>query len=109
MAQNLMALMIITVDESSKDGCTIFHCRGQAAYGQRATIDADFVCGEWSSILTAMGIQGYVRTHVVPEQADMKKCIKCWTLTLSWAGWPGNGSTIMSKDSGIIFVTNFLI
>ena len=46
MAQNLMALMIITVDESSKDGCTIFHCRGQAAYGQRATIDADFVCGE---------------------------------------------------------------
>ncbi|KAF8810533.1 hypothetical protein BYT27DRAFT_7209331 [Phlegmacium glaucopus] len=40
---NLIASMIITVDESSKDGRTIFQKRGHAPKGHCAIIDADFV------------------------------------------------------------------
>jgi hypothetical protein len=40
---NLVASMIITVDESSKDGHTIFWKRGRAYKGHCATTDVDFV------------------------------------------------------------------
>lgn len=70
VGENLIASMIITVDESSKDGRAIFRRRGRAAHGQRATINANFVRGERYSILAAMGVEGYLGTRIVPGSVD---------------------------------------
>jgi len=62
---NLVASMIITVDESSKDGRTIFRKRGRAPNGHRAITDADFVRGDRYSLLAALSVEGFVGTRVV--------------------------------------------
>ena len=82
VTQNLVASMVITVDESSKDGCTIFRRRGRAAHGQHASIDADFVRGERYSILAAMSIEGYVGTRVVAGSVDFRSHSKS-----GWVTW----------------------
>lgn len=46
VSNNLLGQMVITADESSKDGQTIFQKRGRAPQGHRAEIDADFVRGD---------------------------------------------------------------
>jgi transposase len=67
---HLVASMIITVDESSKDDRTIFRRRGRAPSGHRAEINADFVHGERYSILAAMAVEGFVGTRVVEGSVD---------------------------------------
>jgi len=62
--------MIITVDESSKDGRTIFRKRGRAPKGHRAIIDADFVRGDRYSLLAALSIEGFVGTRAVEGSID---------------------------------------
>ena len=57
-----MAEQVITVDESSKDDCTIFHCFKRSPQGHQASIDADFVCGDHYNIVTASSVEGYVGT-----------------------------------------------
>ena len=67
---NLVASMMITADESSKDGRTIFRKRGRAPEGQHPTMDADFVRGDRYSIMAAISIDGYVGTRVVQGSVD---------------------------------------
>lgn len=57
--ENVIASMVITADESSKDDRTIFRRFGRAPAGQRAEIDAPFVRGERYSILAAISVDGY--------------------------------------------------
>jgi len=52
--ENLLASMIVTADESSKDGRTIFRKRGRAPSGQRAISEAGFVRGDRYSLLAAI-------------------------------------------------------
>lgn len=67
---NLLASMVIAVDECSKDGRTIFRKHGRAPCGQQAEIDADFVRGDRYSILAALGTGGYMGTRIVKGSVD---------------------------------------
>ena len=73
VAENLVANMIITADESSKDDCTIFHHWGRSTSGERAVIDANFVCGERYSIVAAISTDGYEAFRVVHGSVDSGK------------------------------------
>ena len=68
--ENLLASMIVTADESSKDGRTIFRKRGRAPSGQRAISEADFVRGDRYSLLAAISVEGYIGTRVVEGSVD---------------------------------------
>ena len=68
--ENLVADMIITADESSKDDQTIFCHWGRSPRGHQASIDADFVHGECYSVVAAISVDGYVATQVVPGLVD---------------------------------------
>jgi hypothetical protein len=70
----LVASMIVTADESSKDERTIFRKRGRAPSGHRAEIDADFVRGLRYSILAAITIDGYIGTRIVVGSVDGDEC-----------------------------------
>lgn len=61
------------VDESRKDGRTIFRKRGRAPRGQRAEISVDFVRGDRYSIIAALTVNGYIDTRVVPGSKDSKE------------------------------------
>ncbi|CAK5279006.1 unnamed protein product, partial [Mycena citricolor] len=65
-----LSSMMVTVDESSKDGRTIYRKRGRAPAGQRGLLEADFVRGERYSILAAMSVDGYVGTQIVSGSVD---------------------------------------
>lgn len=67
---NLVASMIITADESSKDDHTIFHKQGHVPKGHCAIIDADFVRGDRYSLLAAISVDGFVGTNVLPGSVD---------------------------------------
>lgn len=62
--------MIITVDESSKDGHMIFQKCGHAPKGHHAIIDADFVRGDQYSLLAALSVEGFVGTRAVEGSID---------------------------------------
>jgi hypothetical protein len=68
--EHLVVDQVITADESSKDDRTIFQCFGRAPQNHQASIDADFVQGDHYSIVTAMSINGYMATQVVPGSVD---------------------------------------
>src|SRR6266550_3456601 len=69
-AANLVASMIVTADESSKDDRTIFRRWGRSARGDCAIIDANFVRGERYSIVAAISIDGYEAFRVVSGSVD---------------------------------------
>lgn len=64
---NFVSSLIVTVDESSKDGRTIFRKRGRAPRGQRAEISADFVRGDRYSIIATLTVNGYIGTQLCPD------------------------------------------
>ena len=67
---NILASMVVSVDETSKDNRTIFRRFGWAPQGQRAQAAVDFVRGDRFSIVAALSIGGYVATCVVPGSVD---------------------------------------
>ena len=67
---NILASMVVSVDETSKDNQTIFCRFGWAPQGQRAQAAVDFVRGDQFSIVAALNIGGYVATRVVPGSVD---------------------------------------
>ena len=67
---NLLASMVVTVDESSKDNRTIFRSYGRAVSGQRTVLHALFARGQRWSIIAAMAVDGYVAHRIVPGLVD---------------------------------------
>ena len=67
---NLVADMIITADETSKDDRTIFRHWGRSARGDRALIESNFVWGERYSIVAAISTNGYEAIRVVHGSVD---------------------------------------
>jgi transposase len=70
VADNLVANMIVTADESSKDDRTIFRRWGRSGSGERAVIDSNFVRGERYSIVAAISTNGYEGFRVVQGSVD---------------------------------------
>jgi transposase len=70
VSANLVASMIVTADESSKDDHTIFRWWGRSARGDRAIVESNFVCGERYSIVAAISIDGYEAVRVVDGSVD---------------------------------------
>lgn len=67
---NILASMVVAVDETSKDNRTIFRCYGWAPEGQRADAEVDFIRGDRFSIVAALSIGGYIATRVVPGSVN---------------------------------------
>lgn len=65
MVDNLLASMVVTVDETSKDDRTIFRRYGRAPKGSRAEIEANFVRGERYSLVAALTVEGFIGSRVV--------------------------------------------
>ena len=68
--EHLVAEQVICVDESSKDDHTIFQHFGCAPHGHQASIDADFIHGDYYSIVAAISVDGYLATQVVPGSVN---------------------------------------
>ncbi len=67
------ALQMIFVDETSKDEQTIYRHYGHSVIGTRVTISANFVQGEWYSMVTALSLNGYKAVHVVLGSVDREE------------------------------------
>ena len=70
VSANLVASMIVTADELSKDDHTIFRRWGRSAHGDRAIVESNFVRGERYSIVAAISINGYEAVWVVDGSVD---------------------------------------
>lgn len=68
--ENILASMVVAVDESSKDNRTIFRHYGWAPQGQRAQAEVDFIRGDRFSIVAALHIGGYMATRIVPGSVN---------------------------------------
>ena len=68
--QTLVPEMIVTVDKSSKDDRTIYRHCGRSPSGMRAPLSTWFVRGVQYSLITAMGVEGYISTRVVEGSVD---------------------------------------
>jgi transposase len=67
---NILASMVVSVDETSKDNRTIFRHYGWAPQGHRAVAEVDFIRGDRFSIVAALSIEGYIATRVVPGSVN---------------------------------------
>ena len=63
--ETLVLEMIIAADDSSKDDYTLYCYCGRSPSRMPATSNAQFVCGDLYSLITAMSVEGYVSTQVV--------------------------------------------
>ena len=70
VARNYVPSMMVFVDETSKDDCTIYRHYGRAVLGHHALVSAPFVRGECYSIVAALTIDGYITQHVVLGSLD---------------------------------------
>ena len=66
----IRAIHIVAVDESSKDGHTLFRSRGWQQKAQTETVKTDFDRGERWSLLPAMSTQGYEAKRVIKGSVD---------------------------------------
>ena len=64
------ASQMIFIDETSKDDWTIYWHYGCLITGSHAMISANFVWGEWYSIVTALSLDGYEAVDIVLGSAD---------------------------------------
>ena len=67
---NFSADQLVFIDESSKDGRTIFRKYGRAAAGQPATQTVSLNRGQRYSILPALSLDGYMTVRVVEGSVD---------------------------------------
>lgn len=67
---HLAAEMVVTVDESSKDGRTLCRVYGRAPKGQRAYVSEPFSRGERFSMVAALTTEGYAAVRVVPGSVN---------------------------------------
>ena len=70
---NILASMVVAVDETSKDNRTIFRRYGWAPEGQRANAQVDFIRGDRFSIVAALSTEGYVATRIVPGSVNSEE------------------------------------
>jgi len=59
MNDNFCSSQLVFIDESSKDARTIYCHYRRAPLGERAVIDAEFVCGDRWSVVPALTTDGY--------------------------------------------------
>ncbi|ESK87515.1 transposase orfb [Moniliophthora roreri MCA 2997] len=60
----------VTVDESSKDECTLSHRYGRSLWGHRAELKALFVHGDCYSLVAVMSTNGYIAIRVVEGSVE---------------------------------------
>jgi transposase len=70
MQANWVARQCVVVDETSKDDRTLARIYGRAPQGNRATFLAHFVRGQRYSMVAAMGVEGYIATHIIEGSVD---------------------------------------
>ena len=70
MQENWVARQCVVVDETSKDDRTLARIYGRAPKGNRATFLGHFVRGQRYSMVAAMGVEGYIATHIVEGSVD---------------------------------------
>jgi hypothetical protein len=67
---HFIALQMVFVDETSKDDWTIYCHYRCSVIGCRATIAANFVQGDWFSMVAALSLGGYDAVHVLEGSLD---------------------------------------
>jgi hypothetical protein len=61
---------MVFLDESSKDGHTIFHKYGQSPWGKRPVIHESLDQGTWYTILPVITVNSYVAARVIEGSVD---------------------------------------
>jgi transposase len=64
------AEQLVSVDESSKDGRTLYRKFGWALKGETGVCSVDFPRGQRWSLLPALTVDGYIAKRVIPDSVD---------------------------------------
>jgi transposase len=111
--------MLLCVDESSKDDCTVARQWGYSCLGTRCIVREPFVCRKQYTILPVLGLDGYLsfdifegsvtaeiferflREHVVCQYLQIGVCSNCSDQAPFMCPYPGPRSVLLLDNCSI--------